>query len=81
MMCNDLNIGNIIKKIRKEKGYSQRKLGELSGVSHTQIAIYETGKSIPTLETLEKIFNSLGYSVIQMISDYFKNLNKESEVV
>lgn len=62
-----MNIGESIRKYRKERGWSQRKLGQLSGVSHTQIANYETNTTTPTLETIVKIANALEISYLLLI--------------
>jgi len=45
---------------RREKGISQKKLEELSGVSQPVIARMETGKTSPQLDTVLKVLASLG---------------------
>lgn len=45
---------------RNEKGISQKKLEELSGVSQPVIARMETGKTSPQLDTVLKVLASLG---------------------
>lgn len=70
-----MKTGDMIRKYRKEKGWSQRKLSELSGVSHTQIANYETSKTEPTLETIKKIAKALDIGVFDLIE--FKEIEKE----
>lgn len=62
-----MTIGESIRKYRKEKGWSQRKLSELSGVSHTQIANYETNRTKPTLETIVKIANALNVNIAELL--------------
>lgn len=52
-------IGEII-KARNEKGISQRKLGEMSGVKQPIIARMENGTSSPNLSTVLKVLASLG---------------------
>ena len=47
-------------KARKEKGISQRKLGELSGVKQPIIARMEKGITSPQLGTVLKVLASLG---------------------
>ncbi|MFP7236001.1 helix-turn-helix domain-containing protein [Bacillus altitudinis] len=48
--------GEELRQLRKEKGFSIRKLSELSGVAHSYLSQVETGKrGIPKVETLEKI--------------------------
>lgn len=45
---------------RKDKGLTQLKLAEKSGVSLIQIRRYETGNSQPNLEALKKLAIALG---------------------
>lgn len=52
-------IGEMI-KAREEKGISQKKLEELSGVKQPVIARMETGKTIPQIETVLKVLGALG---------------------
>ena len=52
-------IGEIV-KARKEKGISQRKLGELSGVKQPIIARMENGTATPNLNTVLKVLAPLG---------------------
>lgn len=53
---------------RHEKGISQKKLEELSGVSQPVIARMETGKTSPQLDTVLKVLVSLSktFAVIPM---------------
>ncbi|KEK24736.1 helix-turn-helix domain-containing protein [Bacillus gaemokensis] len=48
-------IGEIIKKLRKEKNITQEQLGNVIGVSKMAISYFEKGKKAPGRETLEKI--------------------------
>lgn len=52
-------IGELI-KARQEKGLSQKKLGELSGVKQPIIARMEKGLISPQLETILKVLAPLG---------------------
>ena len=52
-------IGEII-KARQEKGISQKKLEELSGVKQPIIAIMERGITSPQIDTLIKLLVPLG---------------------
>lgn len=57
---NDLeSIGIKIKELRKKRGYSQEKLAEIVDVNFRTIQRIETGKNIPTLETLVKLAQAL----------------------
>jgi len=52
-------IGELI-KARDERGLSQQKLGELSGVRQPVISRMERGTTSPTLETVIKLLAPLG---------------------
>jgi transcriptional regulator with XRE-family HTH domain len=42
---DSMTIGRNMRKLRLQKGYSQKELGEMLGVSFQQIQKYETGKN------------------------------------
>ena len=59
------NIG--LAEIRKERGLTQARLSDLSGVARVTIARYETGKSSPTVDTLTKLAGALHVTVDKII--------------
>jgi len=56
-----------VKRIRRERGLSQRRLAELAGVNKVTLVHTETGKSSPNVETLEKLADALEVEV----ADFF----------
>lgn len=52
-----------LKKSRIERGLSQEELAEKVGAGQNQISRYETGKSTPSVELLERIASVLNVSV------------------
>lgn len=85
-----MNIGENIKKLRKEKGLTQKRLSELSGVHEVQIARYENGKSKPSVEILKKICEALEQPYIlfmdyesgkKELSKNFDKLNKIHDTI
>ena len=52
-------IGSRIRELRKEKGYSQEKLGKLINVTKVSISCYEKETRSPDLETFELLVNAL----------------------
>ncbi len=54
-----MNIGNAIKKLRKQKGMNQSEFGDKCGLSQTALSQIETGFSRPNKKTLEKICSVL----------------------
>ncbi|MCD7892240.1 MAG: helix-turn-helix domain-containing protein [Erysipelotrichaceae bacterium] len=55
---------DVLKKLRNEKGYSQKELAEATGMSVHTINSYESGRRQPTMKNL------------QILQDYF-NVSKE----
>lgn len=67
-MDDKLVLKNHLKKVRKEKGYSQQQLADEVGVSRNTISSIETGQFNPTAKlalilciALEKKFEDLFY--------------------
>ena len=58
-----MKIGENIRKIRKEKGLTQKKLGELCEMNEVQIRQYELGKANPKIETAMRIANALNVDI------------------
>jgi len=52
-------IGEMI-KARNERGLSQKKLGEMTGIKQPVIARMETGRTSPTLDTVMKFLGAMG---------------------
>ncbi len=70
-----MTTGENIKRIRKEKGLTQKKLGELCGISESNIRKYENGKQNPKIETIEKIANALNVQIIDIMPQLFTSPN------
>jgi len=52
-------IGDMIKKVRKDRNLTQEQLGELVGVKKAQISRLENNTKNVTVETIIKIFNAM----------------------
>lgn len=65
----DKTIGDNIKQFRKDKGLSQKALGNKIGVSQQMIAQYESNKREPKLQTLVKIATALDIPVFYLLSN------------
>ncbi len=61
--------GNLIRKLRREAGLTQKKLAELAGVSQAHIAKIEKGKVDPRLSTVNKIIEVLAKGSIKKCRD------------
>lgn len=53
-------IGENIRRIRREKKITQKKLAEMTGLTNVVINYYEHGAKNPTIETVQKIAGALG---------------------
>ena len=62
-----LTVNENIKRIRKERGLTQKRLGEICGIAEPNIRKYENGKQNPKLETVEKIASALGVSAFELM--------------
>ncbi len=62
------SIGDIMKKMRKERKIPMRELAEITGMSHGHLTMIENGKSSCTLRSLEKIAAALGTSAAALLS-------------
>lgn len=59
-----------IREIRKKKGISSDKLGEMIGMSGAAIRNIEAGRRKIKVETLEKIAQALGVSVAELLEEH-----------
>lgn len=60
-------IGDNIKRIRIEKGLTQKQLGELCGMADSAIRRYENGGANPKIETRQKIATALGVPLADLL--------------
>lgn len=61
-----MDIGKNIKRIRKEKGMTQRELAEKLGITQSLISAYETGNPPQRITTLNKIADVLQVHVREL---------------
>lgn len=56
-------IGQLLKDLREERGWSLREFGLIVGMSKTYLGDIELGKRNPTMNSLEKIVAGYGLTV------------------
>ena len=66
-----MNIGIVIKELRKENGLSQTQLASMLFVSQDTISLWECGKSYPDIENIIKLTQ-----IFNVTSDYLLGLEK-----
>ncbi len=70
-------IGNAIRRARKELGMSQLELGDKSGLRQETISLIETGNPASRIDTLLSILAALNLEF--QIKSRIKNLDKDLE--
>ena len=68
-----------LRRIRKERGLTQRGLADASGVDPATISLIETGKRRPHLETLDSLALVLGVEVVEFFPKVQASLWPEEE--
>lgn len=63
-------IGTIISTARKQKGYSQERLAELTGIDRVAIGYIEQGRRRPTMTTVYKISLALNIKLSKLFKNY-----------
>ncbi len=75
-----MTIGQKIRKLRQEKGMTQKQLGEKLGqLSQQQIGQWETGKANPKIETLKKIAAALEINISEFLDDDYFDIATNEE--
>ena len=54
-MKTPFDFGAVLKDLRKQKGYTQKRLAEVLNVSETTISKYESNAAVPPFETVRAI--------------------------
>ncbi|WP_081757589.1 helix-turn-helix domain-containing protein [Alkalibacterium sp. AK22] len=72
-LTNNISVGITIKRLRKQKGWTQKELAERTQLQRTYISSIETGEKNITISTLEKILKAFNIS----FQSYFLLADKE----
>lgn len=76
-----LSIGEQLAEMRLAKGYSQRKLAQLSGLTNTAISGIEQGKNSPSINTLEKILQVMDSDLANFFTTYKEEQKRDIKTV
>lgn len=68
-MIEKNDFAQILRNLRKNKGFSQEKLAELINVSSMTIRRWEWGQRVPRLEELKKISEIFGITVNELLNE------------
>lgn len=67
-MLNQQQTGAFITELRKEKGYTQKQLADIIGVSDKAISRWETGRGLPDTSIMPNLCTALSISVSELLS-------------
>ncbi len=67
-----------IKKLREEKGFTQKEIANLLGVTHTAISNYEKGIREPNIKNLIKLADIFGCSLDELLREEVPEEKNES---
>ena len=65
-----MDIGDKIKKIRREKNLTQKELAQKLGTSPQNLAQYENGKRNPKLKTIRQLADALDVPLYELVTDW-----------
>jgi len=69
MQTTQVRLGHKIRKLRKEKGWSQEDFADKCGIGRAHMSLIERGQQNLTLATLESICKILGISMSGILKD------------
>jgi transcriptional regulator with XRE-family HTH domain len=73
-------VGDVLKHYRMEKGYSFRRVEELSGVTHSYIRLLEKGMRNPTVIVLVMLADALGIPYVCLMEAAKCELTQRQEL-
>jgi len=62
-------LGNKVRELRKQRGWTQEKLEELSGLDRTYISDIERGVRNPSVKSLERLAKALKVPASELVKD------------
>ena len=72
-MQEPYDFGSILKGLRKKKGYTQKRLATVLGLSPTAVSKYELNESSPPLDTLRTISADMRTTIRLLLLKLLKN--------
>ena len=61
-------VGQRIRNLRKERGWSQEELGERADLHHTYVGAVERGEKNASIDTLDKIADALAIEMVDLFT-------------
>ena len=67
-----MTVGKNIKALRKQKGITQKELGEMVGCNDVQIRQYESDRMLPKFQKAQLIASALGVSIFALYGEEYQ---------
>lgn len=61
-----MTVGQNIRRLRKERKLTQKQLGQMCGINEANLRKYESDKQNAKIETIERIAQALGVTIVQI---------------
>ena len=65
-----MTVGENIRRIRKEKGLTQKQLGERLNMTQSAIGQFENDKTSPKIKTVDRIASALGVNIVDIMEQF-----------
>jgi len=75
-----MDAGLLIRTARARAGLTLRALGELAGTSHSTLAAYESGRTVPNVNTLDRILGAAGFATDVTLEPRIDRANRGREL-
>ena len=59
-------LGPTLRRLRRLRGMSQRDVAQASGITRPMLSGYERGRTLPSVETLDRLLAALGASLAEL---------------
>jgi transcriptional regulator with XRE-family HTH domain len=59
-----MDAAHVVRRARQRSGLTLRELGTRARTSHSTLAAYESGRKVPTVETLDRVVRAAGYELM-----------------
>src|SRR5689334_16388517 len=73
--------GELVREARKRAGLSQGELAERAATTQSAIARLESGRSTPSLETVERLMRLCGFQLIVELAPYDDSDIRQAEAL
>jgi len=60
------DLGPTLRRLRRLRGLSQREIAQAAGVTRSMVSSYEQGRTLPAVETLDRLLAALGASLTEL---------------